>query len=54
MNKEINTLLFDFDGTLLDTNELIVQTFLTVLGEHFPGEYGREDVLRMNTTGRTE
>lgn len=45
MNKEINTLLFDFDGTLLDTNELIVQTFLTVLGEHFPGEYGREDVL---------
>lgn len=45
MNKEINTLLFDFDGTLLDTNELIVQTFLTVLSEHFPGEYGREDVL---------
>ncbi|RLJ85283.1 pyrophosphatase PpaX [Planococcus citreus] len=45
MNKDITTLLFDFDGTLLDTNELIVQTFLSVLGEHFPGEYGREDVL---------
>lgn len=45
MNKDITTLLFDFDGTLLDTNELIAQTFLSVLGEHFPGEYGREDVL---------
>lgn len=45
MNKDITTLLFDFDGTLLDTNELIVQTFLSVLGEHFPGQYGREDVL---------
>ncbi|ALS74559.1 pyrophosphatase [Planococcus rifietoensis] len=45
MNKDITTLLFDFDGTLLDTNELIIQTFLSVLGEHFPGEYGREDVL---------
>ena len=46
MNKDITTLLFDFDGTLLDTNELIVQTFLSVLGEHFPGQYGREDVLQ--------
>ncbi|ANU18939.1 pyrophosphatase PpaX [Planococcus plakortidis] len=45
MNKDITALLFDFDGTLLDTNELIIQTFLSVLGEHFPGEYGREDVL---------
>lgn len=45
MNKDITTLLFDFDGTLLDTNELIIQTFMSVLGEHFPGEYGREDVL---------
>lgn len=46
MNKDITTLLFDFDGTLLDTNELIVQTFLSVLGEHFPGQYGREDVMQ--------
>lgn len=46
MNKDITALLFDFDGTLLDTNELIVQTFLSVLGEHFPGKYGREDVLQ--------
>ncbi|WP_223641738.1 pyrophosphatase PpaX [Planococcus sp. 4-30] len=43
--KQINTLLFDFDGTLLDTNELIIQTFLTVLDEHYPGRFGREDAL---------
>src|SRR5690606_13591580 len=45
MNKEINALLFDFDGTLLDTNELIIQTFISVLGEHFPGRFEREDIL---------
>lgn len=45
MTKDINTLLFDFDGTLLDTNELIIQTFLSVLDEHFPGRFEREDVL---------
>lgn len=43
--KQINTLLFDFDGTLLDTNELIIQTFLIVLDEHYPGRFGREDAL---------
>ncbi|CEG23457.1 Pyrophosphatase PpaX [Planococcus massiliensis] len=45
MTKEINALLFDFDGTLLDTNELIIQTFMAVLAEHFPGRYEREDIL---------
>lgn len=44
MNK-ITTLLFDFDGTLLDTNELIIQTFQTVLNKHYPGKYTREDIL---------
>lgn len=42
---KITTLLFDFDGTLLDTNELIIQTFQTVLNAHYPGRYGREDIL---------
>ncbi|HSI66687.1 MAG TPA: pyrophosphatase PpaX [Planococcus sp. (in: firmicutes)] len=45
MNTDINTLLFDFDGTLLDTNELIIQTFSTVLNDHFPGKFEREDIL---------
>lgn len=43
--KKINTLLFDFDGTLLDTNELIIQTFLAVLDHHYPGRFNREDAL---------
>ena len=46
MTKQpITTLLFDFDGTLLDTNELIIQTFLSVLGKRYPGRFAREDVL---------
>ncbi|ANU11602.1 pyrophosphatase PpaX [Planococcus antarcticus DSM 14505] len=43
--KKIDTLLFDFDGTLLDTNELIIQTFLSVLDEHYPGRFDRGEVL---------
>lgn len=45
MTKDITTLLFDFDGTLLDTNELIIQTFEHVLDKHYPGEYNRADIL---------
>ena len=45
MAKPITTLLFDFDGTLLDTNELIIQTFQYVLGTHYPGKYDRIDIL---------
>ena len=44
MTKKITTLLFDFDGTLLDTNELIIQTFEHVLNRHFPGKYTRQDI----------
>jgi len=43
--QPITTLLFDFDGTLLDTNELIIQSFLSVLGKRYPGRFMREDVL---------
>jgi pyrophosphatase PpaX len=48
MMKKLSTLLFDFDGTLLDTNELITQTFEHVLGKHYPGKYGREEILHFN------
>lgn len=44
-SQPITTLLFDFDGTLLDTNELIIQTFLSVLGKRYPGRFTKEDVL---------
>lgn len=39
-------LLFDFDGTLLDTNELIIQTFMHVLEEKFPGQYSPQDCIK--------
>lgn len=45
MAKPITALLFDFDGTLMDTNELIIQTFQHVLGSRYPGKYERADIL---------
>ncbi|RKD21815.1 hypothetical protein BEP19_14470 [Ammoniphilus oxalaticus] len=39
------TVLFDLDGTLIDTNELIITTFLHVLGIHLPGQYTRDDII---------
>jgi pyrophosphatase PpaX len=45
MNNSINTVLFDLDGTLIDTNELIIASFLHTLEVYRPGEYKREDVL---------
>lgn len=44
-NQRITTLLFDFDGTLADTNNLILSSFQHVLDNHFPGRYQREDML---------
>lgn len=46
MTKRITTLLFDFDGTLLNTNELIIHTFSTVLDNHFPNSYSRDDIMQ--------
>ncbi|MFJ8263424.1 pyrophosphatase PpaX [Rummeliibacillus sp. NPDC094406] len=43
--KNIKGLLFDFDGTLLDTNELIIQTFFHVLEPEFPGKFTRDDMI---------
>jgi pyrophosphatase PpaX len=42
----INTLLFDLDGTLIDTNELIITSFLHTLNHYYPDQYKREDVLK--------
>ncbi|HET7580627.1 MAG TPA: pyrophosphatase PpaX [Bacillales bacterium] len=41
----IDTILFDLDGTLINTNELIISSFLHTLGHYFPGEYRREHVV---------
>ncbi|MFJ7738210.1 pyrophosphatase PpaX [Lysinibacillus sp. NPDC097287] len=43
--KKIKALLFDFDGTLLNTNDLIIQSFMHVLEERFPGQYSPKDCL---------
>jgi pyrophosphatase PpaX len=45
MKNNINTILFDLDGTLIDTNELIISTYLHTLEKYFPGKYKRLDVL---------
>ena len=42
----IKALLFDFDGTLLNTNDLIIQTFMYVLEQEFPGQYTPKDCLQ--------
>lgn len=45
MKSNINTILFDLDGTLIDTNELIISTYLHTLEKYYPGKYERADVL---------
>ncbi|MGM9926280.1 MAG: pyrophosphatase PpaX [Bacillus sp. (in: firmicutes)] len=45
MNKTINTVLFDLDGTLLNTIDLIVASFTETLTHYYPGQYTREDIL---------
>lgn len=44
MEQKITTLLFDLDGTLIDTNELIIASFLHTFDHYYPGQYSREDV----------
>lgn len=45
MNNSINTVLFDLDGTLIDTNDLIISSYLHTLDKYFPNQFKREDVL---------
>ncbi|MBM7606166.1 pyrophosphatase PpaX [Metabacillus crassostreae] len=42
---KINTLLFDLDGTLINTNDLIIESFLHTLHTYYPDQYVREDIL---------
>lgn len=42
---KIDTLLFDLDGTLINTNDLIISSFLHTLEHYFPGKYSREKVI---------
>jgi pyrophosphatase PpaX len=38
--------LFDLDGTLINTNDLILASFMHTLEHHCPGKYTEEDVLK--------
>ncbi|MFC0559332.1 pyrophosphatase PpaX [Halalkalibacter alkalisediminis] len=42
---KIDTLLFDLDGTLINTNELIIASFLHTLEHYRPGEFTREHAI---------
>ena len=34
--KKINTIIYDLDGTLIDTNDIIVRSFQSTFKRHFP------------------
>ncbi|MBH0230921.1 pyrophosphatase PpaX [Halobacillus yeomjeoni] len=42
---KINTILFDLDGTLIDTNELIIASFMHTIEQYGDRDYGRNEVL---------
>ncbi|XEC94846.1 pyrophosphatase PpaX [Paenibacillus tarimensis] len=45
MTRKIDTVLFDLDGTILDTNELIIQSFMHALKDYVAPEFGREHII---------
>ena len=46
MNRNINTILFDLDGTLVNTNDLIIASFTDTLNRFYPNKYNREQILQ--------
>ncbi|MFC0233053.1 pyrophosphatase PpaX [Vagococcus entomophilus] len=46
--KNVETILFDFDGTLANTNQLIASSHEHVLNRYFPGQYDKETILSFN------
>ena len=45
MTGNIKTMLFDLDGTILDTNELIIRSFIESLKGYVPEGFGREHII---------
>ncbi|MBH5320854.1 pyrophosphatase PpaX [Paenibacillus sp. GSMTC-2017] len=43
--SKVRTMLFDLDGTILDTNELIIQSFLESLKGTVPEGFNREHII---------
>lgn len=44
--KKINTILFDLDGTLIDTNDIIISSFRSTFDRHFPDIEVTDDQIR--------
>ena len=42
------TVLFDFDGTIADTNRLISESHFVVMEENFPGRFKLEEMAQFN------
>jgi pyrophosphatase PpaX len=45
MTQTIKTILFDLDGTILDTNELIIESFLHALKGYVAPDFSREHII---------
>ncbi|WP_235533086.1 pyrophosphatase PpaX [Paenibacillus sp. Leaf72] len=45
MLGNIKTMLFDLDGTIIDTNELIIRSFLDALQGVVPADFSREHII---------
>lgn len=45
LGNHINTVLFDLDGTLINTIDLIVASFLHTMDIYYPDQYKKEDVI---------
>lgn len=44
--RKLNTILFDLDGTLINTNEIIIRSFVSTFERHFPKiEVSRDKLL---------
>ena len=45
---EFKTILFDFDGTIADTNRLISESHFLVMEENFPGRFKMKEMAQFN------
>ena len=45
---EFKTILFDFDGTIADTNRLISESHFVVMEENFPGRFKMKEMAQFN------